>query len=75
MSAARDELLRAAEAGLPTAHYLLGVAAERMGCTALDEVEARRYYKFAAEAQLSAAQVRLGVMYAGRPWRTKLTRY
>ena len=62
MSAARNELIRAAEAGLPTAHYLLGVAAERGVGTALDEAEARRHYKFAAEAQLGTAQMRLGLM-------------
>jgi len=28
-SAARDQLVRAAEAGLPAAHYLLGLGAER----------------------------------------------
>src|SRR5271166_4312547 len=37
MSAARNELVRAAEAGLPTAHYLLGVAAERGVGAAPDE--------------------------------------
>ena len=62
MSAARDELLKAAKAGLPTAHYLLGVAAERGVCTALDEAEARHYYNFAAEGQITKAQVRLGLM-------------
>ena len=61
-SAARDELVRAAEAGLPTAHYLLGVGAERAVGTALDEAEARRHYKIAAEAGLGNAQMRLGLM-------------
>src|ERR1700693_1003415 len=39
--AARDELVRAAEAGLPAAHYLLGVSAERALGTTLNEAEAR----------------------------------
>ena len=56
--AAHDELVQLAEAGLPTAYYLLGLGAERGIGTPLDEAEARRHYKVAADAGLANAQAR-----------------
>ncbi len=66
-SVARDELLRAAEAGLPTAHYLLGVFAESPDGRTPDDTTARQHYRIAAEAGLGTAQARLGVLlFEGR---------
>ena len=65
MFAARDELLRAAEAGLPTAHYLLGVSAERAdrhgagrggGAAALQDRGRGRARQRAGEAWPAAAR-------------------
>ena len=61
-AAAHAELLRAAEAGLPTAHYVLGYNAERAIGTALDEAKARYHYQQAAQGGNRAAQARLGVL-------------
>jgi len=60
--AACDELVCAAHAGLPMAHYLLGVASECAIGAMLDEVQARRHYKIAAESGHHSAQARLGVL-------------
>jgi hypothetical protein len=60
--AAHDELVLAAAAGLPTAHYLLGAEAERGAGTAQDDTKAREHYTIAAEAGLASAQTRLGLL-------------
>src|SRR6185295_5605385 len=60
--AAHEQLVLAADAGLPTAHYLLGTEAERGSGTAIDDVKARHHYNIAAEAGLASAQMRLGVL-------------
>jgi len=57
-----DELVLAADAGLPTAHYLLGEEAERGSGTATDDTRARYHYNMAAESGLASAQMRLGVL-------------
>jgi TPR repeat protein len=62
IACARRQMLRAAEAGLPTAHYMLGIIAEMGVGTARDEAEARASYHVAAVAGQSKAQARLGAM-------------
>ena len=61
-AAAHDELVLAAAAGVPKAHYLLGAEAERGVGTASDDAKARYHYTIAAEAGLASAQTRLGLL-------------
>src|SRR5428012_318 len=61
-SAAREQLMRAADAGLPAAHYRRGLGAERAGGAAPDEALARHHYQIASEAGFCLAQARLGLL-------------
>ncbi|WP_339086842.1 tetratricopeptide repeat protein [Hyphomicrobium sp. ghe19] len=57
-----EELVHAAAAGLPTAHYLLGVEAELATHSVMDESAARQHYEIAAAAGHGKAQMRLGLL-------------
>lgn len=58
---AHDHLVRAAGAGLPVAHYLLGTRMDS-GSDEGGQAGAREHYSIAAEAGCTSAQLRLGVM-------------
>ncbi|MGF7160894.1 hypothetical protein FHS85_002525 [Rhodoligotrophos appendicifer] len=60
--AAYLELASVGKTGIPTAHYLLGMSAERGVGTETNDVEARQHYQIAAEAGLHNAQARFGLM-------------
>jgi TPR repeat protein len=59
---AQAELERAAKAGLPAAHYLLGYCAEGALGMAKNAAQAGEHYKIAAQAGIAAAQARLGAL-------------
>ena len=59
---AYKEIAAAAEAGLPAAYYLLGLCAEKGLGQTPDTAAAQKHYTVAAEAEIVAAQTRLGCM-------------
>ena len=60
--AAHGELVRAANAGMVAADFLLGVAAEQGIGTTCDDTAARVHYTIAADAGFVRAQTRIGVL-------------
>jgi hypothetical protein len=67
MADARDLLIAAADAGLATAHFMLGAMAEAGIGGAPDQEAAARHYRKAAEHGHTAAKTRLGLaLLSGR---------